>query len=178
MRRFLLLTVLGLSVVAASWAQEEPASPPTPQPPAADQTKSKSRRLLTDEQRAQAEQHLDAQWSKMPVEAKTKLMRLHRALAEMPPDERKFIHERIERFLNMSPAERERLKQNKQKWEQMTPEERQKAREEFRKRRQEFEEKWRRDHPGGEPQANPLPDPKTSTPPPDTGASPSSPSTP
>ena len=76
----------------------------------------------------------------MTLEGKTQLMRLHRGLAEMPPDERKFIHDRIERFLNMTPAERARLQQNRKKWEQMTPEERQRAREEFRNRRQEFEQ--------------------------------------
>ena len=64
---------------------------------------------MTDEQRALAEQRLDARWSRMSLEGKTQLMRLHRALAEMPPDERKFIHDRIERFLNMTPAERDQL---------------------------------------------------------------------
>ena len=112
---------------------------------------------MTEEQRVQMEQRLDAQWNKMSVEGKSHLMRLHRALSEMPPDERKFIHDRIERFLNMSPAEREKLNQNRQKWEQMTPEERQKAREEFHKRRQEFEERWRHEHTGGEPLTNPPP---------------------
>jgi hypothetical protein len=119
---------------------------------------------MTEEQRAQLGQRLDAQWNKMSVEGKSRLMRLHRALSEMPPDERKFIHDRIERFLNMSPAERERLNQNRQRWEQMTPEERQKAREEFHKRRQEFEERWHREHAGGEPSTNPPP--RDSGPPP------------
>src|ERR1700685_2941640 len=111
---------------------------------------------MTEEQRAQLEQRLNDTWSKMPVEAKSRLMRLHRALTEMPPDERKFIHDRIERFLNMSQAEREQLKQNRQKWEQMTPEERQKAREEFRKHRQEFEQQWDRGHPGESAATNPA----------------------
>ena len=86
----------------------------------------------------------------MSVEGKQHLMRLHRALTQMPADERKFIHERIERFLAMTPAERQQLRQNTQKWEQMTPEQRQQAREEFLKRRQEFEDKWNREHPGGD----------------------------
>lgn len=119
---------------------------------------------MTEEQRVQLGQRLDAQWNKMSVEGKSRLMRLHRALSEMPPDERKFIHDRIERFLNMSPAEREKLNQNRQRWDQMTPEERQKAREEFHKRRQEFEERWRHEHPGGEPSTNPPP--RDSGPPP------------
>ena len=93
----------------------------------------------------------------MSLEGKTQLMRLHRALAEMPPDERKFIHDRIERFLSMTPAERAQLQQNKKRWEQMTPAERQRAREEFRSRQQEFEQQWRRNHPGEAAPANPPP---------------------
>jgi hypothetical protein len=112
---------------------------------------------MTDEQRALAEQRLDARWSRMTLEGKTQLMRLHRALAEMPPDERKFIHDRIERFLSMTPAERAQLQQNRKRWEQMTPAERQRAREEFRSRQPEFEQQWRRNHPGEEAPANPPP---------------------
>jgi hypothetical protein len=112
---------------------------------------------MTEQQRAVLEQRLDAQWSRMSLEGKQHMMRLHRALTEMPPDERKFIHDRVERFLNMTPAERARLQQNKQRWEQMTPEQRQQAREEFRRRRQEFEQKSNREQTGGEPQGNPPP---------------------
>jgi hypothetical protein len=112
---------------------------------------------MTEQQRALLEQRLDAQWSRMSLEGKQHVMRLHRALTEMPPDERKFIHDRVERFLNMTPAERARLQQNKQSWEQMTPEQRQQAREEFRRRRQEFEQKWSREHTVVEPQGNPPP---------------------
>ena len=166
MRRILLPTALAIgTVVFAAQAQQEPSSPPLP-PPSVDQTKPKPRQSMTEEQRAELEQHLDTAWSKMSIEGKTRLMRLHRALSEMPPDERRFIHDRIERFLNMSPAEREKLKQNKQQWEQMSPEQRQMAREEFRKRRQEFEERWRRERPGEEPPTNPSPDPKSLPPPP------------
>src|ERR1700690_682006 len=146
MRRNFLLTILVIGAVAGTALAQQPALP-TPSP--TDQTnKPRSRPLLTEEQRAQQEQRLNDAWAKMPVEAKSRLMRLHRALSEMPPEERKFVHDRIERFLNMSPAEREKLKQNRQKWEQMTLEERQKAREEFRKHSQEFEQQWRHDHPG------------------------------
>ncbi|MGA2137935.1 MAG: DUF3106 domain-containing protein [Verrucomicrobiia bacterium] len=167
MRRIFLPTVLviGMAVFAAQ-AQQEPSSPPVPPPPSVDQTKPKPRQSMTEEQRAELEQRLDATWGKMSLEGKTRLMRLHRALAEMPPDERKFIHDRIERFLNMSPAEREKLKQNKQQWEQMSPEERQSAREEFRKHRQEFEERWRRERPGEEPPTNSAPNPRSLPPPP------------
>ena len=165
MRRVFLPTVLVIgTMVFAAQSQQEPSSPPPPPPPSVDQTKPRPRQPMTEEQRAELEQRLDATWGKMSLDGKTRLMRLHRALAEMPPDERKFIHDRIERFLNMSPAERERLKQNKQQWEQMSPEERQSAREEFRKRRQEFEERWRREHPGEEPPTNSPPNPKSLAP--------------
>ena len=138
MRRILLPTVLAISmtVFGAQAQQPQPALPPPPPPPV-DQTKPKPRTPMTEEQRAQLEQHLDATWNKMSIDGKARLMRLHRALSEMPPEERKFIHDRIERFLNMSPTEREKLKQNRQQWEQMSPEQRQSAREEYRKRRQE-----------------------------------------
>jgi Spy/CpxP family protein refolding chaperone len=166
-RRIILPAVLVLgTMVFAAQAQQEPSSPPPPPPPSAEQAKPKPRQSMTDEQRAELEQRLDAAWGKMSVEGKTRLMRLHRALSEMPPEERKFIHDHIERFLNMSPAEREKLKQNKQQWEQMSPEQRQIAREEFRARRQEFEERWRHEHPGEEPPTNPSPDPKSLPPPP------------
>lgn len=151
MRRFALWMTLAMGLTVGTGFAQQETPPPSPPPPPApvqpgDQAKPKVRQPITDEQRGQ---RLDAQWSKLSVETKMHLMRLHRALVEMPPDERKFIHDRIERFLNMSPAERERLQQNRLKWDQMSAEERQKAREEFRKRRQEIEDKWNRDHPGG-----------------------------
>src|SRR5882724_4642935 len=133
MRRIFVLMVLLIGLAVGTALSQQP---PLPAPAPTDQTnKPRSKPPLTEEQRAQLEQRLNEQWAKMPVEAKARLIRLHRALSEMPPEERKFVHDRLERFLNMSQAEREKLKQNKQKWEQMTPEERQKAREEFRKRR-------------------------------------------
>jgi hypothetical protein len=139
-------------------AQQSPLPTPSPN----DQTnKPRAKTALTEEQRAQMEQRLNEAWNKMPVEAKSRLMRLHRALSEMPPDERKFVHDRIERFLNMSPAEREQLKRNRQKWEQMTPEERQKAREDFRKHKQEFEQEWQSAHPGENPAPNTANEPNT-----------------
>ena len=173
MRRTFLLTVL-LIVVAAGTALAQQPTLPAPAP--ADQTnKPRSKPPLTEEQRTQLEQRLNEQWTKMPIEAKARLMRLHRALSEMPPEERKFVHDRLERFLNMSPTEREKLKQNKQKWEQMTPEERQKAREEFRKRRQEFEQQWRRAHPGEDAASNSTNESKTPSSPEGNGVPPPAP---
>ncbi len=120
MKRLLFLTVLMIGVAITGAQAQQPPPPPPPPPPIVDQTKPRQR-PMTDEQRALAEQRLDARWSRMSLEGKTQLMRLHRALAEMPPDERKFIHDRIERFLSMTPAERAQLQQNKKRWEQMTP---------------------------------------------------------
>jgi len=151
MKRCLFSTawIVGLATMSAL-AQQPPPPPP---PPVSAQARPKQ--PMTEQQRALLEQRLDAQWSRMSLDGKQHVMRLHRALTEMPPDERKFIHDRVERFLNMTPAERARLQQNKQRWEQMTPEQRQQAREEFRRRRQEFEQKWNREQTGGEPQRNP-----------------------
>jgi hypothetical protein len=140
MNRYALSLLMALTV--AAYAQDEPARPPEPK---------RDRPPMSDEQRAQAEQRLDEQWSKLPVEAKMRVMRLHRALNQMPPDERKFINDRIGQFLNMSPEDRQRIRDNAKRWDTMSPEERQKAREQFRQRRQEFEQKWRAEHPGEEP---------------------------
>jgi hypothetical protein len=174
MRRNFLLTVLLIgAAVGTALAQQ----PPLPAPPTADSTnKPRAKSAMTEEQRAQQEQRLNEQWTKMPIEAKSRLMRLHRALSEMPPEERKFVHDRIERFLTMSPAEREKLKQNKQKWEQMTSEERQKAREDFRKHRQEFEQQWRREHPSEDPTPNSANESKAPSSPEGNGAPPPTPS--
>jgi hypothetical protein len=170
MRRNFLLSFLLIGAVTGTSLAQQPALP-TPSP--SDQTnKPRAKSAMTEEQRAQMEQRLNEQWTKMPVEAKSRLMRLHRALSEMPPEERKFVHDRIERFLNMSQAEREKLKQNRQKWEQMTPEERQKAREEFRKHRQEFDQQWRRAHPGEDPTPNSATESKSPSSPEGNGAPP------
>jgi len=127
MRQFLLWFVLliGLAITAAQAQQTVPPPPSSPPPPpTVDLTKHRQKPPMTDEQRALLEQRLDAQWSRMTLEGKQNVLRLHRALTQMPPDERKFIHDRIERFLNMTPAERQRLRQNTLRWEQMTPEQR------------------------------------------------------
>src|SRR5664280_1653500 len=122
MKRIWLLSLALLAGATMTLAQQQTnqtAKPKRDKPP------------LTAEQRAQMEKQLDESWNSLPMESKMHLMRLHRALSQMPPDERRFIHERIERFLNMSPEEREKLTQLRKKWEQMTPEERQKARDEY-----------------------------------------------
>jgi hypothetical protein len=142
MKRILLLSLVMLAGARMTLAQQQTnqtTKPKGDKPP------------LTADQRAQMEQQFNETWNSLPFESKMHLMRLHRALSEMPPDERRFIHDRIEHFLNMTPAERERLTQLRKKWEQMTPEERQKARDEYRKRRQNFEDKWRQENPGKEP---------------------------
>jgi len=131
--------LVALVTVASAFAQDQ-----------SDQPKPKREKpVLTDEQRAEMEQKLDQSWSKLPLESKVHLMHLHRALTQMPPDERKFVHERIERFINMSADERKRLMENAKVWHNLTPEQRQKAREDFRK--------WRQDHPAQEPPSPPNP---------------------
>lgn len=160
MKRILPLVIAGL--LSARWvgAEEPAAPPPVPQ---------HERPAMTDEQRVQKQEQLDKTWNSMSLEQKSHLMRLHRALREMPPEDRRFVHDRIERFLNMSPKERERLKQNREKWEKMSPEEREQARQKLREGRQQFEEKWRQEHPGEEPppfpfhrQKGPSPEPGNS----------------
>ena len=94
------------------------------------------------------ETELNQTWNAMPAHDKAAALRLHKALRQMPPEERKFIHERIERFMQMSPDERHKLKENNELWQKMTPEERQQAREKFMQHRKEFEEKWHKEHPG------------------------------
>ncbi|HUJ10244.1 MAG TPA: DUF3106 domain-containing protein [Verrucomicrobiae bacterium] len=146
MKRILVLilaTLTGATLVLAQEKTEKP-KPERSKPP------------LTDEQSAQLEQELNEEWNALPVQSKLHLMHLHRALTEMPPDERRFIHDRIERFIKMTPAERERLAELRKEWEQMSPEERQKAREDYRN--------WRREHPGQTPP--PFPPNKPSGPPP------------
>ena len=111
------------------------------------------------------EQQLNDTWNKLPVEDKLRVMHLHRALTQLPEGERKFIHDRIERFLNMSPEEKQRIKDNADRWRNMTPEQREEARQKFRERRKQFEDKWQQEHPGEEPPSFP---PHGHKPPPDT----------
>ena len=165
MKRILLLTMAVLAGATLAVAQEQPdqAKPKSDKPP------------LTDEQRAQTEQQLNDDWSKLPLESKMRIMRLHRALSQMPAEERKFLHDRMERFLNMSTEERDRLRKNAERWQKMTPEERQQAREQFRQRRKEFEDKWRQEHPGEEPPPFPF-RPQPAPPPPQPPPQPQPPS--
>ena len=101
------------------------------------------RPALTSEQKAELAQRADEMWNQLSPEAKIRLLNLHKALTGMPAEERYFIHERIERFLNMSPEEREQIKKNNERWHAMSAEERERAREKFRQ--------WRKDHPGDLP---------------------------
>jgi hypothetical protein len=156
MKRFAFVLLMAFAVTAR--AQDASTNAPEPKRPA--------RQPMTDEQRAQQETHLNDAWNKLSVDGKARLMRLHHALNQMPQEERQFIHDRIERFLNMSPEERQQLKRNAKRWMSMTPEERQKARDEFRQRRQDFEQKWRQDHPGEEPPPFPPHPSRPAAPPP------------
>jgi len=106
---------------------------------------------MTDEQRAQADLRLNEAWSKMSVREKTMALRMHHALREMPEQDRKFIHERIERFMNMPADQKKQLHENAERWKNMTPEQREQARQQYRQRRQQFEEKWKQEHPGEQP---------------------------
>jgi hypothetical protein len=102
------------------------------------------------------EAQLDNTWNGLSTRDKASAMRFYQALRQMPTDERKFINERIERFMQMSPDERRKLKENNERWKKMPPEERQQAREKYEQRRKEFEEKWRKEHPGQEPPPFPF----------------------
>jgi hypothetical protein len=114
-----------------------------------------------------SEQQLNDEWRKLPLESKRRLLHLHRALTRLTPEERRFIHDRIDRFINMAPEEKRRVQENAERWKKMTPEEREQARRKFRERRRQFEEKWRREHPGEEPPPFPPLPPQKPPPPPD-----------
>jgi hypothetical protein len=94
------------------------------------------------------EAQLDQKWKSLPARDKAATLRLSAALRQMPPEERKFIHDRIERFMEMPVEERRKLRENNERWQKMTPEEKQQAREQFKQRRKEFEETWKKEHPG------------------------------
>ena len=120
----------GLAILAAVTARAQIATnTPDPQPPA-----------MTAEQQAQLALRADEAWKQLPPDAKIRLLNLHKALTGMQPEERRFVHERIERFLNLTPADRERIKKNSERWHTMSPEERERARAQF--------HQWRKDHPG------------------------------
>lgn len=94
---------------------------------------------------------LNEVWNALSPREKAAALRFHHALRQMPAEERRFLHDRVERFMQMSPDERGRLKENNERWQKMSPEERQQARDKFSQRRKEFEEKWKQEHPGEEP---------------------------
>ena len=146
------------AVIATARVQAE-TPPPPPQPPS-------DHPALTEQQRAENERRLDEAWGKLSLEGKARLMRLHRALREMPAAERRFIHDRIERFLNLSSEDKQKIRENAERWRKMTPEQREQARQEFRARRRQFEEKWKQEHPGEDPPPFPFRGAPESAPPP------------
>ena len=135
--RFLLLLSTLVSGLALAAPGEKNASPnPTAQ---------------SGEGQRVDESKLNETWNSLSSHEKAAAIRLHHALRQMPTEERKFIHERIERFMRMSPDERHWLKENNERWQKMSADERHQAREKFLQHRKEFEEKWRKEHPGEEP---------------------------
>ena len=151
-----LAVATSLAFSTALRAEDQPGAPKHPKT---------GKPEMTEEQRAQLEQRLDEAWGKMLVREKSLVMKLHSALRDMPAEERKFIHDRIERFLNMPAEERHRLHENSERWKTMTPEQREQARKQFEERRHAFEEKWRQEHPGEEPPPYPYGKRKPATPP-------------
>lgn len=99
------------------------------------------RPALTDEQKAQRVQRADESWNKLSGEERIRLMRLHDALVDMPPDERRMINQHVDRFLKMSPAEREQMKKNLDRWKTMSPEERARARDLYQRRHRELDQR-------------------------------------
>lgn len=139
-----LIWIVAGMVATGAFTQE-----PLPEP-------KRDRPALTDDQKMLQEQRANDAWNKLSPEAKVRVLRLHTALNQMPVEERKFIHDRVERFLNMSPEERAQIRQNADRWKSMSPEQREQAREQFRQHRKEFETKWRQEHPSEEPPPFPL----------------------
>src|SRR5437870_13466082 len=101
MKLFTLITAGMLT--ATIYAQEPPPAGAVPERP---MPAKRDGAPMTDEQRVVAEKRADEVWSKLQPREKLQLLKLHRALTAMPEEERKFIHDRVERFLNMSPEDR------------------------------------------------------------------------
>ena len=93
------ILVLGLTRLAAA---EEPTT------------------VATNSPAGRAEQRADEAWSKLSPREKQQVLKLHRGLQAMPPDDRAKIRERIDHFQQMSPAERDQLRQNHERWQKMT----------------------------------------------------------
>jgi len=153
MRRELLIAIITVALIPLALAAEGSPKPSAPPP---------------DQERAAQEERLDKAWKSLSVNEKLHVLQLHRALQDLPVKERQFIQDRIGRFLEMSAGERERLKKNKERWEKMTPEQRERARAQYERRKREFQEKWRREHPGQPlPSLPPPTDPNQIEPPPE-----------
>lgn len=100
-----------------------------------------SRPPTNETDRVALEQGLDQAWRAMPLPAKLRFMRTSTALRTMPEEDRRFVEERIDKFLTMSEEEHAQLKKNQHRWKQMSPAERQQAREAYEKRRGELDKK-------------------------------------
>ena len=170
MKRYLwtLVTIAGLAAGSMDTQGQDPAAAPTPP--------KRQHQALTEEQRQQLEQQVSQSWETLSLQEKQQVLRFHSALKEMPKEERNSIRERFERVLSMTPEQRQQMRENMERWRKMTPEERQKAREEYRKRKHEFEQQWRRDHPNQTPPPYPSYGSEPATPP--AGQTPAPPSTP
>lgn len=150
----LIVTARLATIPVAQAESPEPADRPRP---------PRQHRLeqLNPEQRVYLEHRVDEAWAALPLETKVRALRIAQALRDLPPEDQRLFHERIERFLNMPPEERERLRRNRERWERMTPEQRERAREAFRKRRQEFERRWSEPPPPRPALPPPSPDKPT-----------------
>ena len=160
MSRAWCVLLAAVTLGSGAFAETPPAAPPTRQSPPAG-----------DESAVDKEARANQTWQRLSLHEKLQLLRLHRALREMDPQDRDFIRERIDRYLRMTPEERRQFKENRQRWQQLSPEEKERARQEYRRRREEFEQRWREKHPGEEPPPSP-PRERSPRPPPPEGAPP------
>jgi hypothetical protein len=97
-------------------------------------------------------------WSKLPLEAKQRVMRLHGRSTRCRPER---IHQQPDWTVSQHAARKNgSASENANPVGTDVPEERQKAREQFQQRRQAFEQKWRQEHPGEEPPPFHRVDPK------------------
>lgn len=114
-------------------------------------------RLRKEAERAKRDEEVNAWWANLKPDERHNLMRQQLAFGEMPPEMAKSIRTSIDTFLKMSPEERQVFKDNYARWEQMSIKDRQEARDEFRKKKKEFEDQWKKDYPGTPVPPFPLP---------------------
>ena len=100
MRRLLTIGVAALALAAAGWAQPVPGRRPGPD---------------ARGPRAAARRRLIERWNQMtPAERR-------RALEKLPPERRRAIEERLERFRNMPPGERQQLQRRLERFNELPP---------------------------------------------------------